>query len=162
MATYNLPTSIVKVTPTLDTNIFASGDQVGPGTTKLDNVCQERGQFVVLDSLIVTDASKSSAAIDLLFWDRLPTIVSVENAAFDVADADVALGLVGILKIAAADYAAFNANSAVSKTAIGLVMRPDLTLSGADGRDLWMSIVSRGTPTYAATSLKFTLTFLQR
>jgi hypothetical protein len=132
-------------TPTVSAaSIYADGDLVG-GKITLASAVRAAGAGGVIQAITLTDLAKQSAAIDVIFFNADPsTTTFTDNAAFDVADAEL-VNIIGIVKLAAADYAAFNDSSAICKTGINL----PFVLAGTS---LYAALVTRGTPTYAATT----------
>lgn len=135
----------VAQTPTISTSIYAAGDAVG-GLLTFANCARASGLPFLLRSVVIVDADKENAVLNLALFDRTFTI-SADNAAFDPTDADLA-NHVGTVPIVAADYGSFSDNSAATKIVPegGLLVVPN-------GTDLFgqLYLVS-GTPTYTATS----------
>jgi len=133
---------IVAVTPTIDTEIYASGDQIGtatlvPATIANSNVLQ-------IDTITVMDLSKQKAAINVLFFSSLPTVVSVDNGAFDISDAEMAAKCLGYVPIASADY------KDIANSSVATVRGIDLSVLRSTA--LYMMVLSAGTPTYTSTA----------
>ena len=141
-------------TPAIDTAIYAAGDLMG-GLLTFTDVALAGG--LILQTLTLVDQAKQSAAIDLLlFGGNLSGTTLTNNVALDVADADL-LTFLGHVSIAAANYAAFNDNSAATLKDIQLFLKPAPTT-----KSLYGVLVSRGTPTYAAaTDLQLTCLFVR-
>lgn len=149
----------IEITPTLDTNAYGTGDQVGPGSTKLTKVCLGKPGHAILESLVITDKAKQSAALDILFFNSEPTVTSVDNAAYDVSDAELAAKAIGHVSVVAADYSILNVNSVATKRALELILAAKKNTANPEGDSLWVAIVSRGTPTYASDSLTLKFNF---
>lgn len=145
-----MSTHIKVITPTVDTNIYASGDLIGAKNTIAINVAS--GFKAKLLEVEVVDQAKQSAALDLMFFKADPSNTTfTDNAALDVADADL-LTHCGTINIPAANYAALADNSVATVRDVNLGLE-------ANGTSLYMAIISRGTPTFAAaTDLQITLT----
>jgi hypothetical protein len=150
MALQHLKT--ITVTPTVDTLIYASGDLIG-GLLTFDGVRLIGG--AVIKTITLVDQAKQNAAIDLiLFGGNLSGTTLTNNGVLDVADADL-LTYLGHVSIPAANYAPFNDNSAATVKDINLYLLP-----AATGTAIYGLLVSRGTPTYAAsTDLQLSVTF---
>ncbi len=149
---------VIDVTPTLDTSAYASGDRLDTAVATIPGVVRRSNDFegCVLQSLTVIDSAIQSQAIDILFFDSLPTVASAANAAIDISDANM-LKCIGKFSIAAADFSTvlIAGNSIACLRNIGLIMKPV-----AEAVNLYMVLVCRSaTPTYAATSLKFRFGF---
>lgn len=133
-----------QVTPTLDTNAYADGDQVG---ALLTVPIVHPIYASELLTVTVLDKAAQSAALDLFFFDRSVT-VAADQAAASFSDADMEFCL-GVINIAAGNYDANAANSIATVNP-----NPCLPLfSSIRGSNVYVAIVSRGTPTYAASSL---------
>lgn len=128
----------------------------------LSNASLNPGGLVELEDLLIIDGATQSQAIDVLIFESSPTIASADNAAINIADAEM-LKLVGSVSVAAASYKATASNSYVHATALQMMMKP-AGPSGATpaSRDLYALMVCRsGTPTYAASSLTLRFKFKQ-
>ena len=154
MAHFRLERVVFQSTPVTSNGVaYATGEQIGAVNTITQAVADTRGT-VQLESIVVIDKHKQKAAIDVFFFDQVPALTSVDNGAFTLPTAEL-LKCIGVVSIAAADYADTAAQ------AVATVRRIDLILQAvAKKRDLYYVLVSRGTPTYASTSglvLKFGL-----
>lgn len=143
---------VVEIAPTLDTNAFASGDQISTIQT-IDGPSEGYGAGACLEKIVIVDKAKQSSALKLVFFDALPTVASSENAAADVSDAQMAAKCIGAVSIAAGDYVALNANS-VATVNPAMAVRPS-----AGTNKLYVLIVSAGSPTYGASDLQIKFTF---
>ncbi len=140
--------AFVSVTAVNDTNIYAAADLVGGLLTfDLKGVLDEH-QALILDQVLITDLDKQGADFDLLVFKSNPSGTTfTENAALDVADADLAK-LVGFVQITG--DALLNDNGAAMVRNLGL-----LVPAPADpvSRKLYCALVDRTTtPTYTTTS----------
>lgn len=135
---------VVAVTPVVDTAIYASGDLIG-GKLTLTDLCGEARTMEIV-SVLLTDLAAQNSAIDIIFFNADPTGTTfTDNAALDIADADLTK-VCAIVKLLAANYAAFADSSAIASGGIEQIVQ----LSGS--QDLYAALVSRGTPTYVAAS----------
>ena len=133
-----------QVTPVLDTNAYASGDQMS--TLQNIDVCSNGGRSGGEITLItVMDKVTQSVALDLFFFDRSVTLAA-DNAAVSISDADMVFCL-GVVNVLVSDYDATAVNSIATVSVNLPVMAADA------GKRIFMAIVSRGAPTYAASSL---------
>lgn len=138
---------VVSVAPTLDTNIYADGDQMCSGSILLDEVLDNtKGTGAVL-SVTVIDKDKEAAPFDILFFNSDPTIVSSNNAALDISDSEMASKFLGRIEIASADYSNLANCSVATISQVGLLLQ-----GSATSRDLYIVLQCRGTPTYTASS----------
>ncbi len=142
-------TDVVEATPTIETGIYASGDLIGElitlaGAARTISEGGDEGTGLI-QSVILTDLSKQDANIDVVFFDANPDGTTfTDNSPLDVADADL-VKIIGVAQITT--YADFNDNSV--GWAANLALPFDLKGRTAS---LFAALVSRGTPTYAATS----------
>ena len=141
--------------PTVDTSIYASGDLVCEKLT-LTNAVLRDGGVCKVEKVIVVDQAKQDAPLDLVFFNSDPDATTfTENVAFNPANAD-ADRIAGVVSIVAADYADFSDNSAACWSG------NSITIHSASGHDLYLAVVSRGTPTYAtAGDLRLIITLQQ-
>ncbi len=131
---------------------YSANDVLGGVNTVL--VLSSPGDGIeTLGSVAVIDKAKQKKEFDLFFFDSLP-VISADNAAFDLTDA-YALGYIGHVSIAAADYIDSASNSFAVAKGVSLKM-PD---SGG-GQTIYCVAVTRSTPTYgSATDLMIRLEF---
>jgi hypothetical protein len=138
------------VQPVLDTSAYGAGDLAGTLLTFTVPPAYLGG--FRLEAVTITDLDKQSAALDLVFFSAgLVNSTLTDNAAFDPHDTDL-LTYLGHVSVPAANYTAFNDSSAATLKDIALAINPPGT--GL----LYAVLVSRGTPTYAASSLRVALT----
>lgn len=136
------------LTPVLDTGAYADGDLLFIPTV-LPDFWGIYTQSVLLQSVYVYDASANGAAFDLVFatadtsWGSINGAVSTDDAVTGLA--------VGHISVAAADYISLGAGAKAA-----LPQFNPFVLSAADnaGGAGYVLGISRGTPTYAANSLK--------
>jgi hypothetical protein len=130
-------------TVTVDTSIYASGDLIGAKLT-LSNFFQFNN-VATLQGVVLVDQAKQSAALDIIFFGANPSGTTfTDNAALDVADADMSK-ILGAVNVLSANYYALNDNS------IAVVKDINLKLKGT-ASTVYACLVSRGTPTYAAST----------
>jgi hypothetical protein len=134
-----------QVTPTLDTNAYADGDQVS--TLQTLRVSSSGRVGTELKLITILDKTLDKAPLDLFFFDRSVT-VAADNAAASFSDADMVFCL-GVVSIVAGDY---DDNAANSFATVAV----NFPLIAADGGDtIYFAIVARGAVTYAASDLVF-------
>lgn len=134
----------VTLTPTLDTNAYADGDQVSTLQT-LSRILPPRvGGEIKL--VTVLDKANQKVALDLFFFKAAVT-VAADNAAFTISDADMDHCL-GVINVLAADYDAVSTTNGLATVAVNF----PIVFSTANDV-IYVAIVSRGAPTYAASSL---------
>ena len=134
---------VVEVTPTINTDAYTANDQVG-GLMTLSGACDGPGAGAVLRQVTIVDKAKQKAAMTVLLFDESPTVASSNNAAVDVADAQMAGKCMGSVSVAAGDYADV-ANSSVATKATTFWARPI-----AGQTTLYALAYTTGTPTYGA------------
>ena len=140
----------VSASPTVDTNAYASGDLIGGKLTFAD--LAGKGQMLKIMTAVIVDQAKQTADLDLvLFRDNPGATTFTDQAALDVADAD--LGKVcGVIAFRSGQTFGFNDNGVMVQQNVGLCTQ-------LVGTTLYGALVSRGTPTYAAaTDVAVTLT----
>lgn len=138
----------VQVTPTLDTSAYASGDQVSTLQSVQLMDALYTGELVMIT---VLDKDKQNSALDLYFFDRSVTLAA-DQAASSMSDAD-AIFCIGVVNVLTTDYD----NGALNSIAT-VALNPFMPLipNGKDGK-IFLGIVARGAPTYAASSLVISL-----
>jgi hypothetical protein len=148
----------IQVTPTISTSIYASGDVVGGSSNALEfaNAVRVAGGSGMIQSILLLDKTAAvRQPFDLLFFDRQIT-AQADQAPVAISDADMAYCL-GIVSIGAYNVAfpATALNSISTLTNVGLPIV-------CNGTSLYVVMVTRGTPTYVASSdLTLTLCILQ-
>lgn len=155
----NMEQLIVKVTPTISANsAYQSGDQVG-GITVISEAAFDTDRVVKLTSLLLLDREQQDAALVLYFFDDLPTVVSVDNGAFDITDAEIMAKCVGVVTIGTSDYADCDEVAFVQKQP-NLLMKSVHTSELRKSGNLYCVMSTTSTPTYTSTSsLKLVLGF---
>lgn len=150
--------TLIQIIPTLDTNIYASGDVLFVATVVPNAVRKDAGK-AVLQSIFVQDKALQSAAFDLIFARTALNMGATINNPCAIDDAN-GMEIIGLVRFAATDYVAFTNFSVAYKNqadvGMGMVLQPTTNTS------IWIAGVSRGTPTYpAANSLVFKLGLLR-
>ena len=135
-------TIVFKDTPTITAGAYSANEAVG-GLITFTNVAttDSRGSGVIQSITIIDDAAQN-AELELHLFDRTFT-ATTDNAAFDPTDADLE-NYIGYILVTTADYAGFVDNSAAHVSNVGLAFN-------LAGTSLFGQLVTRGTPTYAAT-----------
>ncbi len=145
-ATNPLPVSlpsIVRVTqtPTVSTTpAYTAKDAVG-GLLTFANAVRASGGSGQLLTVTVIDNSQQRPSLELVLFDRTFT-ASTDNAIFAPSDADLA-NCIGVVAINA--WSDFSTNSIATVSAVGL----GFVLNGTS---LFGQLVTRGTPTFVATT----------
>lgn len=115
---------IIAVTPTLDTNAYANNDHMGT-VMELSGGAPPTG--ALLDSLVVVDKGGQSKGFTVLLFNAEPTVASVDNAALDIVDAQMATKFIGSLTVVTADYKTVSGSSFATFRSLGL------EITGTDG-----------------------------
>lgn len=135
------PSTRVSQTPTVSTTpAYTAKDAVG-GLLTFASVVQSDQKSGVLMNVTVIDASQQRPSLELVLFDRTFT-ASTDNAVFDPSDADLA-NCIGVVAINS--WSDFNDNSIATVSGVSL----PLVLNGTS---LYGQLVTRGTPTFVATS----------
>lgn len=139
--------AVFLVNPGATATAYTSGYQLGT-LQKLSNVVLDTKGIAFLRTLVVLDKAIQKKACDILFFNSVVTLAA-DNAAFTLSDADLE-SFIGMVSVADADYVTLEAsNNAVA------VKQIEMLLPAAQGvKDIWMAVISRGTPTYTANCLK--------
>lgn len=122
---------------------YSTNDNIG-GKLTMTGLVGGTGQGLLQQVELVDQAAQNSA-IDIYFFNADPSNTTfTDNGAMDIADADMAK-IIGVVSIAAADYKAGADNSFAIVKGVNLLI-PSLS------RIVYGALVSRGTPTYVATT----------
>jgi len=143
-------TQCVTATPTVDTAIYASGDLIGAKLTFSNALPDYTGAATLVSAEIVDKASQAVDMDLVLFVTNPSNTTFTDQATFDIADGD--LGYVGTaINFGSSSRFAFNDNAVKY---VGSVFYPLVgrTSSGALSTTLYGALISRGTPTFAASS----------
>ena len=134
----------VQVTPTVDTAVYTSGDQVSTlQDIRVLGAGKRSGGEIKL--ITVLDKGAQSSALDLFFFDRSVTLAA-DQAAASISDADMVFCL-GVINILAADYDAVGSVNTIATVSV------DFPVAAADsGPHIFMAIVARGAPDYVGAS----------
>lgn len=130
-------------------SIYAAGDLLHDSLLTLSNALQKERHSGKIVGVSVTDKAGQNAALTIEFFSRSVTGTFTANAAPTIADADLA-NFLGRVSVAAADYKAYADNS-VASVQCNVPVASNVS-SGEPSRDLYMMVLSQGTPTYASTS----------
>lgn len=143
-----LNVTFISQSPTVDTSAYASGDTIGAKMT-FTGVCSMGKQRAQILGVQILDKAKQSADIDVvLFNTSAPGGTYTDNAAITIADAN----LPNIqAEISITTHKTFNDNSISYSSE---VIRP--VMCDTPG-NLYGYMISRGTPTYAASDLTVVL-----
>lgn len=143
---------LIDVTLTLDTSAYTAGDVLAD-TQVIASAVRANGGRAILQSLTVIDEDDQGAAMDIYF---LGTNVSLgtENAAPSVSDAN-SRQILGLVSVASGDYKDLGGMRIACIKAIGLLLEAE-----ANATDLFIAVVTQGTPTHTATGVRIRLGFV--
>lgn len=132
----------ISQTPTISAGaIYAAKDAIG-GLLTFANAARWSGGSGRIEAITLVDKDQERADIDLILFDTTIT-APTDNAPFDPTDTEL-LTCVGWIPIGAGMYSDFNDNSVA-------IVYPGLQYL-LTGTSLFGVLVSRGTPTYTATT----------
>ena len=140
---------VADIVPTLDTGGYSTGDLLF-AANQIDKATLNTKGLSYLRSLLVIDTANQKSALDLLIFDRDPGSLGTLNNAIDISTAQLGY-LVAKIGVAAADYVTLKA----STNAVAQYTPNILLPAKVQARDFWVAGISRGSPTYAASSLTF-------
>lgn len=145
-------TPVIPVTPVISTSAYTSGDQVG-GIMTIPNVIRQNSNMgfgsCELVSVTILDKAKQDIAMDIWIFKVSPTLVSSDNAPFDMTDANQATQCVGIVAVGSA-YSDSVSNSTSSTVNLNLPI--NVAGTSATPSSFFAVAIVRGTPTYTSTS----------
>lgn len=147
------PASVVEITCSLDTNIYAAGDVLF-ATQEIANAARSAGGKVMLNSITVIDLDDQGIAFDLVLLTANSSL-GAENAAPDIDDTEV-LDVAGVVSIVADDYTDLGGARVATVRDIGLLIE-----AAAGETSLWAAGITGGTPTHSAAGLKIRFGLLQ-
>ena len=144
----------VSASPTCDTSAYAAGDLIG-GKLSFASAVQFAAGSGRIGNVLLVDQAKQQIEVDLILFGADPTGTTfTDQAALDIADADIDK-VVAVVNLAF--YTAFSDNAIAQYSPPG-----GLPFKLASGTTLYGALVTRGAPTYAAsTDLKAILTITQ-
>lgn len=135
--------TLIEVTPTLDTNAYASGDVLFD-TTAVASVFQPNKATGTLWSVVINDKDDQGVALDLVFL-RSNVSLGTANAAPSISDAN-ATEVLGIVSVATGDWIDLGGCRVATVKGINLPLKSTTT-------GLWVAAITRGSPTYTASGL---------
>lgn len=151
------PTFIAELSPTVDTNIYASGDAIAVIQEVSLEALRDHVHSFMLEQVLLTDVAHQGANIDVaLFKAALTTSTFTLNNAVEITAADMSK-LLGIVSVTTH----FVLSASAGKASVARDLRLPLNLPAEAAPTLYVGLISRGTPTYAAaTNLRGRLTFV--
>lgn len=143
----------IKVTPVLDTLIYAAGDVLFDSTIITGAARNSAGSTRLVSLALLDKDDNAAAGIDLFFLSS-----NVSLGTFNVAPAitDVnAEAIQGFVSLVAGDFIDVGGAKVASKSGLNMVLTPDT------GNDLWVAAIARGTPTQTASGIVLNFGFVQ-
>lgn len=141
--------TVLDVTLTLDTLVYASGDVLSD-TATLTNAVRANGGRATLRSIVVIDEDDQGIAFDIVFFSATQSL-GTKNVAPAITDA-AARDALGHISIVAGDYIDLGG------VRIATLKNIQLKLQAATAsRDLFLGTITRGAPTYTASGLRLRL-----
>lgn len=145
----------ITLTPTISTTAYASGDVIGASMT-FTGAALAAGRPGQVIGAVLHDDGKQKVGLELWLFLTAPTLVNADNGVFDITDANLATALpIGVIDFLTGNYRDSLSGSIAMGTFLGgPVSIPYVTTATAN---IFGALVSRGTPTYAATDLTIDL-----
>lgn len=145
--------STLTVTPTITAGAYTINSQLG-GLMTLPQATLGDGLYASLANIIIIDKDKQDAPIVVYFFDRSPTIISSDNQALNITDAELADKCIGFVTVGASDYTDLSANSVA-------INHQEINLKAYGGQGTLYAVAKVGdTPIYTSTgSLIFKFCF---
>jgi len=140
----------ISATPAITLTPYTAGDQVG-GVMTFTNATLALGRSGYVRNVLIVDKSKVKAPFTMWLFTLTPTLVSTDNAPFDMLDAslDTAL-LIGHVDFLTADYRDTASGSACTGRFVGGdIEMPFVTTTTAN---IFGVLVTSGTPTFTSVS----------
>jgi len=146
---------ITKISNTIPTttSAYTSGDNIG-GVITCSGALRTNGGTAIIQDISIWDLSNQKSNITIHFWNASPSGTYTDNAA-EVIAGDQAKYL-GMYNITAADYVTVGAIATANLDYVGVVLQ-----GGTTSSDIFYTIVTTSTPTYAANALIIKLGILQ-
>ena len=139
--------AVLQVTPTINTTQYSVNDTIG-GLLTLPNAFRApagtTGGSAVIQSISIMDKANQKAAIDFHFFSSSATI-QANNNGFTWNTADF-VKWEGVVSFPAATY------STLDNRGVGSLFPVGLVIYGNSTQNLFVSAVSKGTPTYTSTT----------
>lgn len=136
-------------TPTVDTSAYAAKDDIG-GLMEFAGLTCPGTKTGSIVGLTLTDKSDNATEYDVVLFKSNPSTSTItDQAAFDPSDADLSK-MLPVVNIETTDHFSFNDNGISSVSS--LASRAWSTTGTFTDGTIYAALVSRGTPTYAASA----------
>ena len=146
-------TTVITLTLSLDTNIYAAGDVLA-AVQEVASVVPIAGGTATLQDVVLLDQDDQGQPLDLFLLNATGSF-GAENAAAAPTDA-VAATIVAAVEIAAADYIDLANSQIAIRSNLGIVCK-----CTSAATSLFLVAITRGTPTHTASGIVVQLAFLQ-
>ena len=141
---------VIEQTPVITAGIYSTGDALG-GKLTFEYSARRPGGTGTIMSLTIVDEADQGVALDLILFNK-DFSATADNAAIAISDAD-AINIIGIINVASGDYTDTGANKTAELTNVKLKFKcKEDWADDNTGKKLYGQLVTRGTPTYAATN----------
>lgn len=141
----------MEVTFSLDTNIYASGDVLA-ATQVISGVSRMKDLTCVLSGITLIDEDAQGVELDVVVLSA-DVSLGTENAAVSITDAN-ARQILGIVNVS--EWKDLGAAK------IATVLNVNLPIKPADGtQNVYVALITRGTPTHTASGLRGRFHFFQ-
>lgn len=146
------------ITPTITTSAaaYSSGDCVG-GFLQIKNSVTSNNGTAILKSILIKDSANQKSPLTILLFNSLPTgATTIDNSAFAYGSSSFPLEIAKI-NVLSTDYETIDSKATADIDTLGKVLQSYL------GEDLYVIVITTGTPTYGSGSniLSITFGFLQ-
>jgi len=129
-------------TPVVTAGLYSAGDALG-GLLTFENIVTGQGAGVI-ESIVLIDQAEQDDITDLVLFKQTFT-ATADNGAIAISAAD-SLNCIGTIPILAADYVD------IGGTSVATIKNIQLRFKASDSRTIFGQLVTRGTPTYGATT----------
>ena len=130
-----------------------TANDVLAATQQVQNAFGRPKGHALLHSVTVIDQDDQAQALDIVFM-RSNVALGTEGAVVSIVDAD-ALEILGVVSVAAADFADFIASQAATKAGLNIGLHAD---PASNDQALYVGVVTRGTPTPTAAGMTLRIT----
>lgn len=146
-------TKTVDVTFSLDTNIYASGDLLAE--SQVIAACMRVDDSTgVLSGFSLHDEDDQGIEMDVVLLSANASL-GTENAAVSITDAN-AREILGIINVASTDWKDLGGVKVATKLNVNQPIKP---ATGTD--DIYVALITRGTPTHTASGIRGRFHFFQ-
>lgn len=143
---------IISAVPTLDTSPYATGDALHAAAMAFDVSSFRDLGGVLLEQVLIADKAAQAANLELVLFNALPADQTF-NVAYNPSDAE-SFSVIAVVPLTT--HFSYSGNSITVARNLAIPIKLD---RGATSQIVYGCLVSRGSPTYAAASLKAVLSF---